>query len=141
MYGRVSQAHFSKTRRKKSLDVSLRVYLRKLMHRTPSRESARKPRENIETLNMDSRSRLSSIKLMEETDVSVQIYSFLEVTAVRYDEKPEKDVQRCDIRDIVTRRNVLCLTVRLNQSASGTIDCTIYMFPRYLKPFPRKSMT
>ena len=59
---------------------------------------------------------------MEETDVSVQIYSFLEVTAVRYDEKPEKDVQRCDIRDIVTRRHVLCLTVRLNQSVGGTID-------------------
>ena len=46
---------------------------------------------------------------MEETDVSVQIYSFLEVTAVRYDEKPDKDGQRCDIRDIVTRRNVLNL--------------------------------
>ena len=78
------------------------------MHRIPSRESARKPRENIETLNMDSRSRLSSIKLMEETDFSVQTYSFLEVTAVRYDEKCEKDRQRCDIRDIVARRNVLC---------------------------------
>ena len=46
---------------------------------------------------------------MDETDVSVQIYSFLEVTAVRYDEKPDKDGQRCDIRDIVTRRNVLNL--------------------------------
>ena len=32
---------------------------------------------------------------MDETDVSVQIYSFLEVTAVRYDEKPDKDGQRC----------------------------------------------
>ena len=53
-------------------------------------ECARKPRENIETLNMDSRSGLTSIKLMEETDVSVQIYSFLEVTGIRYDEKPEK---------------------------------------------------
>ena len=82
------------------------------MHRMPSRESARKARENIETLDMDSRSRLSPIKLMEETDVPVQIYSSLEVTAVRYDEKPEKDGQRCDIRDIVTRRNVLCLTAR-----------------------------
>ena len=87
------------------------------MHRMPSRESARKPKENIATLNMDSRSLLSSIKLME---VSVQTYSFLEVTAVRYDENPKKDGQRCDIRDIVTRRNVLCLTVRLNQSACGT---------------------
>ena len=32
---------------------------------------------------------------MEETDVSVQIYSFLEVTAVRYDERPDIDGQRC----------------------------------------------
>ena len=63
------------------------------MHRMPSRESARKPKENIATLNMDSRSLLSSIKLMEETGVSVQTYSFLEVTAVRYDENPEKDGQ------------------------------------------------
>ena len=46
---------------------------------------------------------------MEETDVSVQLYSFLEVTAVRNDEKPDKDGRRCDIRDIVTRSNVLCL--------------------------------
>ena len=28
---------------------------------------------------------------MEENDVSVEIYSFLEVTAVRYDEKSNKD--------------------------------------------------
>ena len=42
---------------------------------------------------------------MKETDVSVQIYSFLEVTAVRYDEKPDKNGQRCDIRDISIRRN------------------------------------
>ena len=48
---------------------------------------------------------LISIKVMEETDVSVQLYSFLEVTAVRKDEKPDKDGQRWDIRDIVTRRN------------------------------------
>ena len=60
------------------------------MHSMPSRESARKPRENIDSLNMDSRSGLSSIKL-EETDDSVQIYSVLEVTVVRYDEKPAKD--------------------------------------------------
>ena len=79
------------------------------MHRMPSRESARNPRENINAFNLDSRSVLSSIKLMEENDVSVQIYSFLEVTAVPYDEKPDKDEQRCDIRDIVTRRNVLRL--------------------------------
>ena len=57
------------------------------MHRIPSWESAQKPRENIETLNTDNRSGLSSIKLMEETDVSVQIYSFLEVMAVCYDKK------------------------------------------------------
>ena len=30
---------------------------------------------------------------MEETDVYVQIYSFLEVMAVCYDEKPDKNVQ------------------------------------------------
>ena len=29
---------------------------------------------------------------MEETDVSVQIFSLLKVTEVRYDEKPDKDV-------------------------------------------------
>ena len=51
-----------------------------------------KTKRTIETLNMDSRSGLSSIKLIEETDVSVQIYRFLEVRVVRYDEKPEKDV-------------------------------------------------
>ena len=45
----------------------------------------RKPRKNIEALNMDNQSGLSSIKLMEETDISVQIYSFLKVTAVHYD--------------------------------------------------------
>ena len=105
---------------KNSLNMSTACLFRKLMHRMPSQESARKPEENIAVLNMDSRSLLSSIKLMEETDVSVQTYSFLEVTAVRYGENPEKDRQRCDIRDIVTRRNVLCLTVQLNQSAGGT---------------------
>ena len=36
---------------------------------------------------------------MEETDVSVQIYTFLEVTAVCYGQKPVKDGQRCDFRD------------------------------------------
>ena len=33
---------------------------------------------------------ISSIKLMEETHVSAQIYSFLEVTAVRYGGNPDK---------------------------------------------------
>ena len=61
---------------------------------------------------------------MEETDAYVQIYRFLEVTADWYDEKPVKDRQRCDFRDIVIRRNELCLTVRLNQPAGSTIDCT-----------------
>ena len=75
------------------------------MHSMPSWESAGRPRENIDALNMDSRSGHSSIKLMEETDASVQLYSFLGVMAVRYDEKPDKDGQRWDIRDIVTRRN------------------------------------
>ena len=56
---------------------------------------------------------------MEETDFSVQTFSFLEVTVVRYDEKPEKDGKRCDIRDVVTRRNILCLTFRLNQQLAA----------------------
>ena len=64
---------------------------------------------------------------MEESDVYVQIYSFLEVTVIRYYEKPNKDGQRCDIRDIVMRRSVLYVTVRLNQPASRTIDCTIHI--------------
>ena len=49
------------------------------------------------------------MKLMEETNVSVQIYSFLEVTVVHYDEKPNKDRQRCGIHDI--KKEHLCLTV------------------------------
>ena len=53
-------------------------------------------------------------------------YSFFEETAVRYNEKPDKDRQRCDMRDIVTRTNELCLTVPLNQPADGTIDCTCF---------------
>ena len=38
---------------------------------------------------------------MEETHVSAQIYSFLEVTAVHYDKKPVKDGQRCDFHDTI----------------------------------------
>ena len=41
---------------KNSLKCQLRVYLRKLIHNYAFRESARKPRESIEALNMDSRS-------------------------------------------------------------------------------------
>ena len=67
-----------------------------------------------------------------------KIYSFLDVTAVRYDEKPDKEGQRCSIRDIVTRRNVLCLTVRLNQPAGGTIDCTIHV-PKICQTFALES--
>ena len=37
------------------------------------------------------------------------MHSFLKVTAVRYDEKPDKDGQICDICGTVTRRNVLKL--------------------------------
>ena len=84
---------------------------------------------------------LSSIKVMEETDVSVQVYSFLELTAVCYDEKANKDGHRCDFCDTVIRK-VLCLTVQLNQPASNTIDSPIqmymYMFSKYGKPFPSK---
>ena len=47
------------------------------------------------------------MKLMGETNVSVQIYSFLEVTAVHYDEKPNKDRQRCGIHDIKKEHPVL----------------------------------
>ena len=64
---------------------------------------------------------------MEETDVPVQIYSFVEVTAVRYDENPVKDGQSCEIRDIVIRRNVLYSTVQVNQPTIGPIDCTIHV--------------
>ena len=71
---------------------------------------------------------------MEKTDVSVQTYSFLEVTVVGYDEKPEKDGQRCDIHDIGTRRKTLCLAVRLNQSVGGTIDCMVHV-PEMLQTF------
>ena len=46
-------SRFFQNRPKKTCQLG--VYLRKLMYRIPSRESARKPRENIETLNMDSR--------------------------------------------------------------------------------------
>ena len=60
--------------------------------------------------------------------------SFLEVMAVSNDEQPEKDGQRGGIRDIVTRRNVLCLTVPLNQSSDSTIDCTIHI-PEILQTF------
>ena len=35
---------------------------------------------------------ISSIKMKDETDISVQIYSFLKVTVALYDEKPDKDV-------------------------------------------------
>ena len=35
---------------------------------------------------------LSLFKVKDETGVSVQIYSFLKVTAALYDEKPDKDV-------------------------------------------------
>ena len=55
---------------------------------------------------------------MEKTDVSVQIYSFLEVKAAPYDEKLDKGGQRCDICDLLTRRNVLCLTVSSTESNS-----------------------
>ena len=65
---------------------------------------------------------------MDKTNVSVQVYSFLEVMAVHYDEKPNKDRQRCGIHDI--KKEHLCLTVQLNQQASSTMDCTI-MFLKY----------
>ena len=85
---------------------------------------------------------ISTMKLMEETDVSVQIYtctcSFLEVTAVHYGEKLNKDRQICGIHDI--KKKHLCLTVQLNQSASGPMDCTIYV-PEIFKPFPSKVNT
>ena len=75
---------------------------------------------------------------MDETDVSVQIYSFLEVTAVRYDEKPDKD-GRCDIRDIEIR-NVLCLTTRQIESTSRRPNRSHDTGSRDMSNrFPRKS--
>ena len=105
----------------------------------PSRESARKPRENIETLNMDSRSRLSSIKLMEETDVSVQTYSFLEVTAVRYDEKPLKRWTKMWYpwyRDKKERTVLDSSTESISWRHNRIEYIARYMFPKYSKPFP-----
>ena len=64
-------------------------------------------------------------------------YSFFEETAVRYDEKPDKDRQICDMRDIVTRTNEMCLTVPLNQPAGDRIDCTIHVSEIY-QTFPSK---
>ena len=61
---------------------------------------------------------------MEETDVSLQIYTFLEVTAVCYGQKPVKDGQRCDFRDRYHDKKERSV---LNQSAGGTIDCMIYV--------------
>ena len=58
-------------------------------------------------------------------------YSFFEETAGSYDEKPDKDRQKCGMRDIVTRTNELCLTVPLNQPAGSTIDCTIHVSEIY----------
>ena len=65
--------------------------------------------------------------MMEETNVSVQIYRFLKVTAVCYEEKPIKDGQRYDFFDIVIRNEPVCLTVGLNQPAGGMIDCMIHV--------------
>ena len=78
------------------------------------------------------------MKLMDKTNISVQVYSFLEVPTVHYDEKPNKERQRCGIHDI--KKEHLCLTVQLNQPASGTMDCTIYV-PEIFKPFPSKVNT
>ena len=61
---------------------------------------------------------MSSIKLMEETDVSVHIYSFFEVRAVRYDKKPDKDRQKCYMRDIVKELNVLQSSTEANRPAA-----------------------
>ena len=61
----------------------------------------------------------------EETDVSVQIHSFLEVTAVRYDENPKK--MEKDVISVISWQEGTCLTVRLNQSADGTIDCMMHV--------------
>ena len=57
---------------------------------------------------------------------------------VRYDQKPNKDGQRCDICNTMIRRNELFLTVRLNQPASGTIDCIIHV-PKICQTFFLKS--
>ena len=58
----------------------------------------------------------------------IQSCGFLEVTAVHYDKKTNKDRQRCGIHDI--KKEHLRLTVQLNQQASSTMDCVI-MFLKY----------
>ena len=63
---------------------------------------------------------------MEETNVYVQIYSFLQVIAVCYVVKPDKNVS-----DVVRSRKVPCLTVRLNQPASGTKAFRIHVPEMY----------
>ena len=40
----------------------------------------------------------------------------------------------------MTRRNVQCLTVRLNQPTGDTIDCTIHVPERLENLFPHKTM-
>ena len=76
---------------------------------------------------------------MEETNVSLHLYSFLEATAVRYDEKPDKD-GRCDIRDIEIR-NVPCLTTRQIESTSRRPNRSHDTRSRNMSNrFPRKSI-
>ena len=81
---------------------------------------------------------------MEETDASVQIYSFFEVTAVHHDEKLDKDRQRFDMCDIVTNEHTVLDS--LTESTSWqhnrlhNTSC-MYMFPKYVKPFPLKGST
>ena len=105
-------------------------------------ESAWKPKENIATLSMDSRSLLSSIKLMEETDVCVQTYSFLEVTAVRYDEKPEK-MDKDVIFVISWQQGTYCAWQFdwINQLAAQMYRSHDTCSRNITNLFPRKSMT
>ena len=58
----------------------------------------------------------------------------------RNPKKVDKDV--ISVINIVTRRNILCLSVRLNQSVGGTIDSMIHVTSRNISNlFPQKSMT
>ena len=80
---------------------------------------------------------------MEETDVYVQIYSFLEVMAVCYDEKPDKNVQM--YKEVIS---VMLWEVGrfrawqfdwINQPAAQKLSR--YMFLKCIKPFPLKVNT
>ena len=50
--------------------------------------------------------------------------------AVRYDEKPDKDGQKCDICGTVTRRNVLKLKAQLSTVLDSSTESTSWRHNR-----------